>query len=225
MANLGRKLFLLLLFGAVGYGFFRWFTKPPPGPPPPKPPVILEPSGGEYFFKRLELPVPAFRQSDAKWAKEPLANGQSGDTLGSAGCAVASTAMILSSYGLETDPSRLNRFLAKNGGFTEQGWLIWEKAAEMDASKVKFLYEGEPSYKLIDQNLKKGNPVIIRLRYENGVTHFVVICGKEGHDYLIRDPGRGATRGVYPLKEFGSKIEALRYYERIATVTTPAAGA
>jgi len=48
-----------------------------------------------------------------------------------------------------------------------------------------------------------------------GVTHFVVIAGKDGFDYLVRDPGAGAAKGLYPLRELGSDIEALRFYEPI----------
>lgn len=172
----------------------------------------LPPSGGKYFSMRVEIPVPQFLQGDARWSRCPL--GPSEDTLGSAGCAVASTAMVLASYGLDTDPQRLNDFLTANDGYTERGWLKWEAAALIAPEKVKFLYEDLPSYHLIDQNLQEGNPVIVRLRYETGVTHFVVVCGKEGYDYLIRDPGSAGSRGVYPLREFGSEIEALRFYAR-----------
>jgi len=52
-------------------------------------------------------------------------------------------------------------------------------------------------------------------RTEGGITHFVVIAGKDGYDYLICDPGAGAAKGLYPLKEFGSKIEKLRFYEKV----------
>ena len=55
--------------------------------------------------------------------------------------------------------------------------------------------------------------MIVRLRYPNGITHFVVIVGKHGYEYLIRDPGAGYRRGLYDLSEFGSPIEALRFYE------------
>jgi hypothetical protein len=48
------------------------------------------------------------------------------------------------------------------------------------------------------------------------VTHFVVIAGKDGFDYLVRDPGGGAAKGLYALRELGSDIEALRFYEPIA---------
>jgi hypothetical protein len=32
----------------------------------------------------------------------------------------------------------------------------------------------------------------------------------------VRDPGAGSAKGLYPLRELGSDIEALRFYERIA---------
>lgn len=191
-----------------------------PGPPAPIPLTekrALPPSGGTFFTPRLVLPVPSFLQADKKWGPQPM--GPAGDTLASAGCAVCSTAMILASYGIDTDPPRLNAWLTANGGYTEKGWLQWESAAALAPGKAKFAYEDLPSYQLIDDNLSRGNPVIIRIRFASGGTHFVVICGKDGLDYLIRDPGQAGAKGVYPLKNFGSPIEALRFYERL-----PAAG-
>ena len=176
----------------------------------------LSPSGGLYFPGRRELSVPQFFQGNDRWAPDPL--GATKTTVGAEGCAVSSAAMTLASYGIDVDPGRLNEFLTKlPGGYTPEGWIYWEKAAEFDPNFTKKLlphYEDKPSYFLIDWNLIEGNPVIIRLRYPHGVTHFVVICGKQGYDYLIRDPGRGGEKGVYPLKEFGSPIEALRYYRK-----------
>ena len=67
--------------------------------------------------------------------------------------------------------------------------------------------------KQIDSNLARGNPVIVRVRLRNGITHFVVIAGKDGFDYLVRDPGAGAAKGFYPLRDLGSDIEALRFYQ------------
>lgn len=173
----------------------------------------IEPRGGLPFIKRVELPVPSFRQSDPAWAEDPL--GPSDDTLSSAGCAVASAAMVLNSYGIDTDPKRLNQFLIETEGYTPEGWIYWEKAAEMASDVVRHVYEDLPSYRLIDTNLMKGNPVIVRLRQPSGITHFVVIAGKDGFDYLTRDPGAGAKKGLYALKEYGSKIEALRFYEKL----------
>ena len=56
----------------------------------------------------------------------------------------------------------------------------------------------------------------MRVQLPSGVTHFVVIAGKDGFDYLVRDPGTGSAKGLYPLRELGSDIEALRFYEPIA---------
>ena len=172
----------------------------------------LAPHGGRYFFPRVELPVPSFRQGDERWRSDLL--GPTENTLGAEGCAVASAAMVLASYGIDTDPQRLNAYLKTNGGFTPQGWLYWEKAAELGDGHVRHAYEDLPSYELIDRNLAHGNPVIVRLRLPSGITHFVVLAGKDGFDYLTRDPGAGAAKGLYPLREFGSPIEALRFYEK-----------
>jgi hypothetical protein len=81
---------------------------------------------------------------------------------------------------------------------------------------VRHVYEDLPSYQLIDSNIANGNPVIVRVRLSSGITHFVVIAGKDGFDYLVRDPGAGSAKGFYPLRELGSDIEALRFYEPIA---------
>lgn len=169
--------------------------------------------GGLYLPWSLELPVPSFRQADPRWGKDPL--GDTPGTLGAEGCAVTSAAMVLASYGMDTDPARLNRFLTQNGGYVGQGWLVWEKAADYKPGLCEKAYEDRASFARIDANLLRGNPVIVRVRFPSGVTHFVVIAGKRGWDYLIRDPGRGAERGLYPIAELAPNIEALRYYRRL----------
>ena len=199
MAAAVGALCIALLLGAV---FYQWVY--------PRP---IAPSGGCYFFKRLELPVPLFRQSDDRWRHDLL--GETVDTIGATGCAISSIAMVLSYYGIDTDPQRLNRFLIDHGGYTPEGWVYWEKAAAIAPDRVRHVYESLPSYYLIDRNLYHRNPVIIRVRLPSGITHFVVIVGKSGFDYLIRDPGAGARKGIYPLKEIGSDIQALRFYEKV----------
>ena len=170
----------------------------------------LPPTGGKPFEKRVVLPVPSFLQSDPRWGADPL-GPSSTDTLSSAGCAVSSAAMILASYGVDTDPQRLNDYLQAHNGYTPEAWIKWEVAAQLSPKKLS-LYESDASHRLIDENLEKGNPVIVRVRYPNGITHFVVVCGKEDQDYLITDPGKSGSTGVYPLKDLATSIEALRYY-------------
>ena len=180
----------------------------------------LSPWGGRYFFHRVELAVPSFHQGDDKWRDDPLGGIEANGTVGGEGCAVAAAAMVFKFYGIDVDPQQLNWFLSSTGGYTENGWLYWDRAAWFAPDRVRHIYEDLPSYQLIDSNLARGNPVIVRVRLASGTTHFVVIAGKEGFDYLIADPGGGAGRGLYPLRELGSDIEALRFYEPIANVNS-----
>ncbi len=150
----------------------------------------LSPRGGRYFFHRVELAVPSFRQSDEKWRDDPLGGIEANGTLGGEGCAVAAAAMVFKFYGVETDPQQLNWFLTSVDGYTEQGWIYWDRAAWFAPDRVRHVYEDLASYQLIDSNLAHGNPVIVRVRLSSGITHFVVIAGKDGFDYLVRDPGR-----------------------------------
>ena len=195
---LGAVLLLALLLGAA---WWAWPRKPLPS------------RGGIYLPWRLELKVPIFAQGDPRWGKDPL--GNTPGTLHAEGCAVSSAAMVLASYGIDVDPGRLNRFLTRNEGYVGAGWLVWEKAAAYAPGRCEKAYEDDPSFARIDWNLLRGNPVIVRIRFPGGPTHFVVIAGKEGWDYLIRDPAAKAGRAMVPLAELVPAIEALRYYRRL----------
>jgi hypothetical protein len=170
-------------------------------------------SGGIPVPGEIAIEVPQFFQADPRWRSDRLA--ETPENLGGEGCAVSSAAMVLSHYGMEIDPPRLNNFLTCNNGYEGRGWLKWESAAEFTPGIVEKAYEDLPSHALIDWNLLRGNPVIIRVRRPDGITHFVVIVGKRGFDYLIRDPSGAGGGKIYPLKELGVPIEALRYYRRL----------
>jgi len=162
------------------------------------------------------LPVRSLAQAEEKWRDDALGGVEGNGTIGGEGCAVAAAAMVFNFYGINVDPQQLNWFLTSVGGYTENGWLYWDRAAWFAPDRVRHVYEDLPSYTLIDSNLARRNPVIVRVRFRSGITHFVVIAGKDGFDYLIADPGSGAARGLYPLRELGSDIEALRFYEPVA---------
>jgi hypothetical protein len=181
---------VLLGAGAAVYVDWTWKRK-------------LSPRGGRPFLTRVELPVPSFQQGDDKWRDDPLGG-------------VPAAAMVFKFYGIDVDPQQLNWFLTATGGYTDQGWLYWDRAAWFAPDRVRHVYEDLPSYYLIDSNIAHGNPVIVRVRLASGITHFVVIAGKDGFDYLVRDPGSGSAKGLYPLRELGSDIEALRFYQPIA---------
>lgn len=207
MRMTARRIFTLaavLTLAALAAGAWYWLVPRAP----------LAPGGGLYFFGEKVIDVPQFFQGDPRWAADPL--GTTPATLGAEGCAVSSAAMVLSSYGADVDPGRLNAFVNTHSGYTPEGWLYWEAAAAYPPALARKAYEDKPSYALIDRNLLAGNPVIIRIRLPGGTTHFVVIVGKRGFDYLIRDPSGAGARGVYPLKDIGRPIEALRFFEKTA---------
>ena len=196
-------VFLALAGGGAAFGYYEFGKRP------------LAPAGGWFFFGRTELPVALYLQGDPAWGQDQL--GLSVHTMGQVGCAVTSAAMVMKFYGLDVDPGRLNVFLREHGGYDEDNDLRWEGPTALAPDRVRHVYEDLPSYYLIDSNLARGNPVIVRLHLASGWTHFVVIMGKQGFDYLIRDPSSaGLRKGVYPLRELGSKIEALRFYEKLA---------
>ncbi len=169
----------------------------------------MPPATGVSTPRRV-IPAPHFAQADPRWADAAM-GPRAADTLGAAGCAVASAAMILAGYGIDTDPARLNTFLNASEGYTERAWLHWHKAAEFARGFAVHAYEGPPSARLIDRNLDLGNPVIVRVRLPSGLTHFVVIAGKQGRDYLVLDPASWHP-GVRPLAGFGTPVEALRFF-------------
>ena len=107
---------------------------------------------------------------------------------------MTSAAMVMKFYGIDTDPGRLNVFLRENGGYDEDNDLRWEGPTALAPDRVRHVYEDLPSYYLMDSNLLRGNPVIVRLRLPSGITHFVVVMGKQGFDYLIRDPSLHGLR-------------------------------
>jgi len=173
----------------------------------------ISPRGGIPIPGEIVVSVPQFFQADPRW-KNDLLGGTPG-TLGAEGCAVSSAAMLLGFYGMDVDPGKLNRFLMEHNGFEDRAWLKWEVASEFSHGLVEKAYENLPSFALIDWNLIQGNPVIIRIRRPDGITHFVVIVGKHGLDYLIRDPSGFGKGDVYPLARLGVPIEALRFYRKL----------
>ena len=192
-----------LFLGLCTYWIFQYTAKQP-----------LAPSGGLFFPFEKRIEMPRFAQADPRWAADKL--GPTDATLAKEGCALTCAAMVLARYGVDTDPQRLNRFVQRLQGYTPEGWIYWEAAAEFPPKVLRHSYEDKPSYALIDWNLVRGNPVIIRVRRAPKRTHFVTVIGKDGFDYLILDPAQTKYGNKpYPLKELGLQIEALRFFEPI----------
>ena len=166
--------------------------------------VAIPSVGGRYFGGRVEIPVPAFAQDDPRWSDVRL--GPSTDTLGDEGCAVTSAAMVAAFYGIKTDPQQLN---------ADDGLIHWSRVPSIAPAHLELAYNGGPSYELIDSNLLAGNPVIALIPLPDGGYHFVVIVGKEGRDYLIRDPAASPFRRAYHLRDLTDRIAGLCFFRTI----------
>jgi len=169
--------------------------------------------GGRYFEHRVEIAVPAFAQDDPRWSGLKL--GLSTDTLGDEGCAVTSGAMVAAFYGVKTNPNLLDDFLTRNGGLDKEGYIDWNALPAIGPSRFKLIYNGSASYNLIDASLLSGNPVIVVIPLREGAYHFVVIVGKVGRDYLIRDPA--ASDRPYPLRQLTDKIGDICIFRAVRT--------
>jgi hypothetical protein len=201
-----KRIVLLTAFIFIVVLVACWFWKRP-----------ISGVGGFPMPGELVVEVPQFFQGDPRWDGDRL--GATPGTLGGEGCAIASASMVLGFYGMDVDPKRLNQYLSDHQGYEGEGWLRWESAADYTPGVVEKAYEDLPSYGLIDWNLLRGNPVIVRIRRLDDITHFVVIIGKRGFDYLIRDPagwGNPVNGGkITPFARLGVPAEALRYYRRL----------
>lgn len=69
-----------------------------------------------------------YSQRDGRWAEKCL--GSSGKTMDHIGCVVTNVANALIMAGFETDPGQVLDKLNANGGFLDDGRLIWAKVEE-----------------------------------------------------------------------------------------------
>jgi len=132
-----------------------------------------------------------FSQADPGWGNELMACGQ---PIRRKGCLITCIAMILDYYIPNfTDPGIFNEWLITNNGCDSNTCdYIWNmKSAENYTggliTKDKSINYFD--YKRVDDNLKNGFPVIVRVLNNKGTYHWIVIIGKENGVYLINDPG------------------------------------
>jgi hypothetical protein len=161
--------------------------------------------GGQFFARRLELPVRDLEQEDPRWTGEFL--GPTQETLGDEGCALTSVAMVLNYYGVRCDPLVLNRFLTAHGGFDPEGYLDFDRVTAFAPQRVRFLGDEEPSFAALDGDLLAGQPVILQLTLWSGDRHFVVVVGKQGWDYLVRDPAAEPRMSLVTLGSLAARVE------------------
>ena len=133
-------------------------------------------------------------QQDPQWKSDILGFGDAGDTIGYVGCALTSVAMLLSGHGYSETPKTLNQKLKNLKGFAGAG-IYWGAVSQIYPhvtvkSNISCTSSDAP-LNLIDAAIAAGQPAIVQVDHSNapGIqTHWVVLYGKKGDDYLMLDP-------------------------------------
>lgn len=168
--------------------------------------------GGESLQIRLADVPRTFCQTDSRWAEVEL--GTSGCKLGTHGCLVCSTAMATSSLGVRLSPPELNERLKRHNGFQPQGWLIWNAVHRVTDGRLTADYHTRPRHEWIDEALKAGSFPVIAYPLPNGARHWVLVVGKEGLDYLVRDPLTDEPKKPVKLSTLTDRILAVRVVKK-----------
>jgi hypothetical protein len=158
--------------------------------------------------------VPSIPPLDVPYFGQTLAYPWGGDFMGDSraliadnGCVMVSTCMVLSYYGLDLDPRRLNRALTQAGGYREMsfaGELVGNLSfdfgsiprifPEIGSLKMHGPFRSEADFAFIYEALEAGRPVVLLLQSPRGFSHAVVAIGASGKSILINDPLDPATK-------------------------------
>lgn len=169
-------------------------------------------TGGKDLHIRLPDDGKTHLQKDKRWAADQL--GTSTGTLGSHGCLVSSVAMACSDLGVELTPKELNARLKKADGFQPQGWVVWNAIPRVTDQKLVADYHPTASHKVMDAALERGAYPVVKYFLLGGIQHWCVIVGKDGLEYLARDPLRDDEKPV-KLSELTAKVYAVRVIRRV----------
>lgn len=157
----------------------------------------------------------AFSQRDPRWQADKLGTGEL--TLGQAGCLVSAVAAMLASWGVATDPKRLNEYVKQHYGFVDDNLFVF---ASVDGLGCRFV-------ELIDC-WSVAAPVD-RLTAAVGAGAGVVVCvdftpgGKvQPHWVWLRSLGERSGQIVDPWQLPGKEQVELGKY--LAQGWTPARG-
>src|SRR6266508_4387120 len=157
--------------------------------------------------------VPIFSQNDPAWQAAVMKAGA--DTIGAAGCALTSTAMLLNYYGASLSPAQLNACL---GGSADP--IDWKAVPACASNLVTGGDRIDFAWPDLDALLASGRPAIVGMLRGLTGSHFVVVTSGGGglaQNYHITDPWDATTH-----KTLGSYIAASYVPASIITYNGPA---
>lgn len=196
---------LVLVFAATSCGVLRtcWARLSPP----------IASTGGRDLHIRLPDDGRTHLQKDKRWAADQL-----GTSTGSHGCLVSSVAMACSDLGVKLTPKELNERLKQADGFQSQGWVVWNAIPRVTENKLTADYHPASSHSVMDKALEHGAYPVVKYFLPSDIQHWCVIVGKDGQEYLARDPLRDDREPV-KLSELTAKIYAVRVIRRVEAMT------
>jgi len=169
------------------------FPSPSPTGAAPSPEASVSPSTGS------PCGVPIYSQNDPAWRDVIMQSGS--DSIGGAGCALTTAAMMLNYYGAAFSPAQLNSCL---GGGADP--IVWKSVPSCTKGLISGGDRIDFTWTDLDALLASGRPAIVGLLRGQTGSHFVVVTSGGGglaQNYRITDPWDATTS-----KTLGSYINA-----------------
>jgi hypothetical protein len=121
--------------------------------------------------------------------------------------------MALAEYGIDRNPGQLNSDLKQFDGYNERGWVRWSAIGPVTGGRAHVEWVGEPTLRDVNRALWRGQPVLVKVAPPGMLQHWVLLAGRDGREFLMRDPLDG-TKSLRHLSSFGSDILAVRVVKR-----------
>lgn len=143
---------------------------------------------------------PYFNQADSPWGSQPYG---SHNTIRGAACGPTSMAMVMKSYGINTDPLETANWSADHGYRATNGtsWDFFKAIGEANGLKVNQLEGNGASNAAVLSALNSKYPVIASMKpgdFTKG-GHFIVLSGLTSDgNMLVNDPGSRARTQSSP---------------------------
>jgi hypothetical protein len=181
----------------------------------------------------MSFNIVRYSQQDQQWKNDKIGGGP--DTIGYVGCALTSTAMLVSGWGYTETPGSLNQKLAARGGFINEA-IVWSAVTgiypQIKSNGLTICTNNIAPIAQIDTSIAAGQPVIVEVDFSPAAglqTHWVLLYAKQGNDYLILDPWPYPpdTTDVTLMSRFGQgqplqrAIKAVAWYQCSAGGSVP----
>lgn len=118
--------------------------------------------------------IVTYSQTDWRWSWKFLGFGGWGQTIGNYGCALTSCSMLVG-----IDPSTLNEYMKRVGGYVQDTLLVWSALEKATNGKLKYVGGAGIAYNDLQAKeiIKREKGVIVQVYGTDIPMHFVVAIG------------------------------------------------